>query len=455
MKAATVENIKAHLRETNAPLTEDGAALEFAQFYADELRYCHDRKRWFRWDGAIWRPDRTDIALHYARELARDLSKREDAKGLVVASKTSFAAGVERFARADRVFARTSETWDADPWLAGVPGGVLNLRTGLVERADPDHGITKSLAVAPADKPDCPKWLAFLADTFAGDVALIRFIQQWLGYSLTGDISEHALLYGHGGGGNGKSVLLNTATRILGDYALTAPMDTFTASRHDKHPTDLAMLAGARFVTASETEEGRAWAESRIKQLTGGDAIQARFMRMDFFQYRPTFKLFIVGNHRPELRNIDDAMRRRFNIVPFDHKPPRPDPELEHRLEAEWPAILRWIIDGCMDWQENRLVRPASVNAATQTYFTDQDVFGQWVEDECDAEPGNTHKWETTGALFESWKAYATRAGEEAGNSKSFADSMRRRGFEKSRTGKDGRLFRGIQLRQQVTGVTW
>jgi putative DNA primase/helicase len=161
--------------------------------------------------------------------------------------------------------------------------------------------------------------------------------------------------------------------RFLADYAQTAAMDTFTASKGDRHPTDLAMLRGARLVTASETEEGRAWAESRIKQMTGGDPVTARFMRQDFFTYQPQFKLMIVGNHKPVLQNVDDAARRRFNLVPFTRKPERPDRELEGKLKAEWPGILRWMIDGCLDWLQNGLVRPAAVQAATAAYFDEQD----------------------------------------------------------------------------------
>ena len=144
------------------------------------------------------------------------------------------------------------------------------------------------------------------------------------------------------------------------------------------------MLRGARLVSATETEEGRAWAESRIKQLTGGDPISARFMRQDFFTYVPTFKLVFIGNHKPALRNVDDAARRRFNIVPFLHKPPTPDQHLEQKLRAEWPAILRWMIDGCLAWQRDGLVRPAIVAAATEEYFSEQDILRQWVEECCE-----------------------------------------------------------------------
>jgi putative DNA primase/helicase len=440
-------------RGLNAPLTEDSAAIEFAARYGETLRYCHDRGSWYRWDGAIWRPERTNLAFHYARELARDLSKSVSDRDLVIASKTSFAAGVERFARADRVFARTAEDWDQDPMLAGCPDGVLDLRTGEVNAADPALGITKSLAVAPAAKADCPRWTSFLNETFGGDEGLVRFVQQFLGYSLTGDVSEHALLYGYGAGGNGKSVLLNTVMGILGDYALTAAMDTFTASKSDKHTTDLARLHGARFVTASEVEEGRALAESRIKQLTGGDRITARFMCKDNFEFKPAFKLFLVGNHRPTLHSVDDAIRRRFNIVPFNYKPAKPEPDLEHKLRQQWPAILRWMVEGCVDWHANRLIRPDTVVEATNAYFADQDLFAQWLEDKCDAEPGNEHKWERSGDLFANWKLYATEAGEHPGATKTFAEQMRRRGFESHRGAKGMRQFRGVQFREaRVTG---
>lgn len=447
-----LDEIKAHIRTTNMPLTEDGAALEFARLYSDELRFCHDHGKWFRWNGSTWRIENTGLAFHYARELARDLSKAEDLKALVTASKTAFAAGVERFARSDPAFARTADSWDRDPWLAGCPGGTVDLRSGLVIQADPNFAITRSLAVAPAEIADCPIWLEFLKQTFQGDHDLIRFVQQFLGYSLTGDTSEHALLFGHGTGRNGKSVLLNTAAAIMADYAVTAAMDTFTASRGDKHPTDLAMLRGPRFVTASETEDGKAWAESRIKQMTGGDPITARFMHRDFFTFRPAFKLFIIGNHRPTLRNVDEAARRRFNIIPFDYRPTVPDLTLEEKLKTEWPAILRWMIDGALDWQSNRLVRPTSVTSATETYFNDQDVFGQWLDEECEVEVGNPHKWEPSLVLFKSWSGYAERSNEHVGNRKAFAEALRRRGFEEHRGAKGQAQWRGLALRINVAG---
>ena len=280
---------------------------------------------------------------------------------------------------------------------------------------------------------------------------MIRFLQQWCGYALTGDVREHALVFVFGAGGNGKSVFVNVATAILASYACVAAMDVFIASRGERHPTDLAMLRGARLVTASETEEGRQWAEARIKQLTGGDAITARFMRQDFFTFKPSFKLTIIGNHKPSLHSVDDAQRRRFNLVPFTRKPEQPDHRLEEKLKAEWPAILRWMIEGCLDWQANGLVRPTSVLDATSQYFADQGLMAHWLEEACDAEPGNTHKSATSAALFQSWTAFAIRCGEKPGTKRTFADTMERRGFENRRGTGGVREYRGLRLRINET----
>ncbi len=429
-----------------ALVTEDEGAIHFAERHRGQLRFCHDHGSWFEWDGSIWRKNGTARAFHYARELARQMAENQDRKTETTARRAAFAGAVERFARADPVFAVTAETWDRDPWLLGTPGGTVDLRTGALRPAKPEDGITKTTAVTPADTAQCPLWLKFLAEATNHDVEMARFLQLWAGYSLTGDTREHALVFVFGPGGNGKSVAVNVQVGIMGDYAVTASMDVFIASSGDKHPTDLAMLRGARLVTASETEEGRQWAESRIKQLTGGDRISARFMRMDFFTFLPSFKLQIIGNHKPGLRNVDDAARRRFNLVPFVHTPPAPDRQLEEKLKAEWPGILRWAIDGCLAWQRDGLVRPASIKAATEAYFADQDTFGAWLEEDCDLEPGNEWKSETSAELFAAWGRYAKAANEGVMTRKAFAERMQRAGLEIHRGAKGVRSYQGVRL---------
>ena len=430
-------------KHANGPdLTEDAAATIFVEKYYAELRFCHDTGAWLRWNGNIWQRETTALAFDWCRATCRTLSN-----GTKALSKATSASGVERFARADRAFAVTADYWDKDPFLLGTPSGTVDIRDGKLRPAQQLDYITKSTLVAPVPFAECPIWLKFLDEATRGDAELIRFLQQWCGYSLTGDIREHALLFIFGPGGNGKGVFLNTVAGIFGDYATVAAMETFTASRSDHHPTDLAMLRAARLVYVSETEEGRAWAENRIKALTGGDPISARFMRQDFFTYWPQFKITVIGNHKPVLRNVDDANRRRFNLAPFTFKPDSPDLQLQDKLEPEHPAILRWMLDGALDWQRNGLSRPNVVRAATAEYFADQDTVRQWVEDCCETTEHDAA--DTNASLFASWKNYATAHGEAAGGSKGFSQRLQTLGFQpiKDTLSIRGRGFAGIKVR--------
>jgi putative DNA primase/helicase len=266
------------------------------------------------------------------------------------------------------------------------------------------------------------------------------------GYGLTGSTREHALFFLYGTGANGKGTFLNTLTAILGDYAKVAAIETFTESHTDRHPTELAMLKGARTVTAQETEEGRRWAESRIKALTGGDPITARFMRQDFFTYIPQFKLLIAGNHKPGLRNIDEAIRRRFHLLPFTVRipPAERDPNLFDKLKEEWPAILGWALEGCLEWQVEGLNPPSVVVEATAEYFDDEDSFGRWLDECC---IGDAMAHETTRDLYASWSTWAQCSGMSAGSEPKFRSALKARGFVSKReagTGRGG--FAGIRL---------
>ena len=429
----------------NGEVSEDAIALAFARRYRDRLRFDHSAGRWYEWAGSRWQRNETKLAFHFARELARDASN-----GAKSFCKASVANGVEAFARADPALAVTADEWDRDPWLLGTPGGTVDLRTGQMREARQGELITKQTGTAP-EHGEPRLWLQFLNEATAGDGELIRFLQQVAGYCLTGLTNEHALFFIYGPGGNGKSVFLNLLNHVLGDYATTASMDTFTASKNDRHPTDLAMLNGARLVSASETEEGRAWAESRIKQVTGGDKISARFMRQDLFEFVPQFKLVIVGNHAPVLHNVDEAARRRFNIVPFTQKPAKPDRELEDKLKAEAGQILSWAIAGCLDWQANGLIRPEIVKAATADYFEDQDLFGQWVEDRCERDPG---KWELPTPLYHDWADYARDAGDDPGSQRQMKSRLERAGFRQAKTG-GLRVYRGLSLKPNGGAGDW
>src|SRR5262249_34666209 len=286
-------------------------------------------------------------------------------------------------------------------------------RAGAVLPHDPAKYMTKITAVPPGG--ECPLWHKFLNEITEGDWELKAFLQRLAGYALTGSVREHALFFFYGTGGNGKSVFLNTLTAILADYAAVAPMETFIVTQGERHPTDLAGFRGARLVTSQETDHGRQWAEAKIKNLTGGDPISARFMRQDFFKYMPAFKLVIAGNHKPALGSVDAAIRRRLHLIPFTVTIRNPDKDLAEKLREEAAGILKWMIDGCLAWQSEGLNPPAIVREATEAYLGEEDTFAQWVEECCLTGNGC---WGPGDDLWQSWTKWTTANGERPGSRK-------------------------------------
>jgi putative DNA primase/helicase len=425
--------------------SDEALALRFAERHAGVLRYVAAWGKWLMWkNGQRWCFDDTlnvyDRARHICREAA---SQANELRIQMAVASAKTVAAVERLARTDRRLAATTDQWDADPWALNTPSGIVDLRTGAVRPARPEDYCTKTTAVAPDGQ--CPLWKSFLWRITGGSEELIDYLQRILGYSLTGITREHALFFAYGTGANGKSVLISTVAGILAEYHTTAPIETFTASNSDRHPTDLARLRGARLVTASETEEGRPWAEAKIKALTGGDRIAARFMRQDFFEFTPIFKLLIAGNHTPSLRSVDEAIRRRLHLIPFSVTIPieERDPLLSEKLREEWPGILGWMIEGCRKWQATGLQVPDIVRSATKSYLDKEDAVGSWIDDCCDRDPQST---ETSAALWASWLAWARREGEPEGSRKSFSQKLESKGFLSGRTNR-GRFFRGLRIR--------
>ncbi len=426
--------------------TDDALALEFTDRHAEDWRYVAAWGQWLHWDGACWKRETTLKAYDLARLICREAAARclKPKVAAKVASASTVAA-VERMARADRRHAGTVDQWDSSLWLMNTPGGSVDLKTGEVRtntRGDFMTKITLGKAGRPDESP--ARWLAFLNDVTDGDEELQSYLARMAGYALTGATTEHALFFLYGTGANGKSVFLNTLASILGDYATNSPMDTFLETKGERHPTDLAGLRGARLVTSIEVEKGRRWAESKIKSLTGGDKISARFMRQDFFEYKPQFKLIIAGNNKPSIRDVDEAMRRRLHLVPFTVTIPkeRRDPALPERLISEKDGILRWAIEGCLEWQRIGLNPPARVVSATEEYLESEDALGRWIEESCVLNPSSTTG---TNELFASWKAWSEKWGEYTGTMRKFSDDLGKRGFKRWKSG-NFKGFKGIAI---------
>jgi putative DNA primase/helicase len=429
--------------------TEDDIALAFAERYCDVLRYVDGWGRWMLFDGSCWQHDGTLHVFDMARTLCRETA---DETFRNRAKSASVIAAVERLARSDRRLAMTTAAWDCNHMLLNAQGTVIDLETGDTRSIDPLDYCTKAAGctVAPAGAPH-PIWSAFLARVLPDqDVQL--FLQRFCGYALTGCTDEHALLFLFGTGANGKTTFIETMAAVLGTYWTNASMDTFLASATPQHPTDLAKLHSARLVTAVETQKGRRWDESRIKAITGGDTISARFMHRDFFDFRPTFKLLIAGNHKPVLSTVDEAMKRRLVMVPFNVQvpPEERDLQLRQKLRAEHPAILRWAVDGCLRWQAMRLSPPSQVVAATNEYFDSQDVLGEWLIEQTVSAPASTVTRLTT--LFGAWRDWCEPRNHKPGSVRSFGDQLcDRSGYQRRREpGTGQRGIAGLALKSGV-----
>src|SRR6056297_337985 len=445
---------KANVSVSRYSPDQDGAIRAFTDRHREALRYAHDRRTWYHFEEHTWQPERTALAKDFARKTCMTLARQHKKEGKGLRYKNVWDA-VESGAQADRAFASVSTAWDNDPMLLGTPAGIVDLRTGEVRTGQPEDMVSKRTSVHPipmADfvpELDCPSWIEFLDFALNGDVETERFLAQWSGMSLTGDTTEQKLLFIHGGGGNGKGVAVNTLARVAGEYAANVPSRTLTAQKYEAHSTELARLQGVRFAHASEVERDANWADARIKSLSGGDPITARYMRSDDFTFYPQLTLTVVGNDRPSFGKLDEALRRRFLMLEMDRKPERPDLDLPEKLWSEARGILSWMIQGALDWQKKGLVVPKAVRNATDQYFIEEDYFGRFL-----AECGKATRGArvATTDLVKEYEVWASGQREAPWMSdKEIAQEMKRRGFAsglkvKRRDGGRGNGFEGFQL---------
>jgi putative DNA primase/helicase len=425
--------------------SDDELALSVVDVHADNVRYVCERGQWLVWDNNHWRPDKRTSAYAMIRDHIRTFASgllKPEAKKLMSGGTV---ASVEKMARTDQRIATEIDQWDRDPWLLATPGGTVDLRTGELRPARPEDHITKMTVVAPGG--ECPMWLTFLHRIMAGDAAMIAFLQRALGYSLCGITRDQVFFFGHGGGNNGKGVALNTFAKIVDDYVTRIPIEAFLASQFDRHPTDIAKMAGARMVIGDEIPEGRTWNDTLLKRATGGDPLTGRFMRQDFFDFDPVCKIWLVGNNKPSLRTINTAIRRRLRLIPFVVEIPERerDDKLTEKLQAEWPGILQWAIDGCLAWQRGGLQPPKAVTEASESYLSAEDTKAMWLAECCDTTDSNA--WTQRDMLWTSWQMWTRRRGETTGARNDFYDALSQRaGIEpKGRNGVRG--FSGMRLK--------
>jgi len=438
-------------------LSHDALALLLGRAGFDrDAKYVASQERWYFWTGQQWQADEHLRSLTRTRQFLRELAGTlRAAAGNPISGTTerkigqlkshATIAAVASLARGNPHSVATADTFDSKDYLLGTPGGTVDLRVGKLRDARRTDLITRLTSIGPAEPGAIPAlWLKFLDEIMEGDTEVIGFLRRAAGYALTGATNEHKLLFLHGSGRNGKSVFLNTLLKIWGDHGRRVAATTFLSSRTEHHPTDIAGLRGVRLAVASELPRGKTWDEAIIKDLTGGDRLTARFMRQDFFEFDPKLTLMIAGNVQPSFRGIDMAIRSRVVLVPFavTIPPERQDRDLENKLQGEAPEILRWCIDGAIEWQKRGLDVPDVLARASEEYFDAEDVIGQFLQDRTRPDPEAFASGADIGLQFNHWAALQ---GLTPWSQRTVIKELKSRGYPEARQ-SSARGLKGLRL---------
>jgi len=379
------------------PLTDTGNAERLVDTYGGEIRFCEPEKSWYVWNGVVWVKDDRQRIHRLAKQVIRAIGEsagcepdeqRQQAhrKHAKASEASARRKAMVDLAQSENGVAVSPDDFDPDPWLLTVTNGVLDLRSGELLPHRPDLLCTKASKASYEPTAQCPTWLAFLNRIFAGNEALIGYLQRAVGYSLTGATNEQCFFLLHGAGRNGKSTFVGALRGLVGDYSQQASFATFMAREKNAGAAspDLAKLRGSRVVVASESSDGKAFDEAVIKSLTGGEEVSCRFLHANEFSYLPQFKLWLSTNHRPEIKGADEGIWRRVHLVPFNVTigEGEVDKDLPAKLERELPGILAWAVRGCLEWQhEGGLVPPDEVREATAAYREEMDTIGAFLAD--------------------------------------------------------------------------
>jgi putative DNA primase/helicase len=449
----TIVPVDTHENAPTFNFTDVGNGQRLVAMFGENLRYSHLMGRWFHWDGARWAMDDQGRIEAFAKAVAKRIyaeggDERLDAKERAALAKHAIRSEARErikamvdMAKTEKGVAIEADDLDAHPHLLTVENGTIDLRRGELLAHRREDYLTKMIPVPYDPNTTCPRWLAFLDQIMAGDADKIAFIRRAIGYSLTASTDERVLFIPWGNGANGKSTLLETMQMLMGDLASRTATQTLMVRRYEGVPNDVAALRGRRFVFTSESEEGERLAEARIKDLTGGDRQTARFMRAEWFEFTPTFKIWLATNHKPEIRGTDQAIWDRIRLIPFTVTIPEgervPKGQLLAAFRAELPGILAWAVAGAKEWYAHGLGTPESVRQATREYRDEMDVLGQWLTDCCYVGPTAVG---TVAALYGSYQAWCEETGVRSPLSqRAWGNRLGERGFQRDRGGHGGK----------------
>jgi putative DNA primase/helicase len=418
-------------------LTDEGLSQRLLDEHGHHLRYVTEWGKWIGYDGKSWRlAGDTAPAMLSMRDLTTSLRDEAEyvggARGKALqgaarkCASASGAASVVRMASPLPRFRIGIDALDPAPMLLGCANGVIDLGNGALHEHHPSHLITSSTHLAYDADAMCPRWDRFMREVCCDDLDLVRYLQRAIGYTLTAHTTEHALFFLYGGGANGKSTFLNVLGRLLGEYATTCSAELVLAKKHEQHPTAIAALYGKRLAIVGEVDDGRAWDEATVKNLTGGDVITARRMREDNWLFRPIHKLWIAGNYRPGVRGCDNGIWRRMRLIPFEANfHGNEDRHLMAKLTAELPGILAWAVRGCVAWQREGLEMPQAIAKATSEYRDEQNFFGAFAEECLEVVPNVQEHQLSRAQVVQMYTQWAIRNGAPTLGARAIAERLR------------------------------
>jgi putative DNA primase/helicase len=436
--------------------TDSTNAMRLVKEHGRNIRYNAAWKKWVVWNGKYWEIDEGGALIHergleMVRNIYDELLKTADYRERIDIEK---AAMLSESVRRRKAFVEAA-TWvsdlrirtdelDANSWLLNVKNGTIDMLSGEFREHRQEDLITKIANVEYNPDADCPMWKQFVREImdYKGDI--IKFVQTAAGWSLSGDISEQTMFILYGTGANGKSTFLNTIMYLLGDYAIATPTETFMKKSGDNYSNDVARLRGTRFVTTTEVEQGRRLSEPLIKKITGNDQMTARFLYGEFFNFSPTFKIFMATNHKPVIKGTDYGIWRRIKLIPFTTRitEDKQDKNLEMKLRKEASGILNWLLEGIANWKKEGLKTPKAVLFATDEYRGEMDVIGNFIKERC-VQNGAMNT--VIKKLYKAYSDWCEENNEHPVSERFFTLRLKEIGFQQSRNSNE-RFWVGVGL---------
>lgn len=447
--------------------TELGNAEWFAHEYKE--RVLHSKQYgWLIWNGKKWEIDETNKVELYATKLFKTLlafhSEHEDEEVAEAEEKAAHKWGHASQSR--RVITNSqllsialmpvrSDELDTNKYLLNCQNGIIDLKAGVLLPHESHHLMTKIADVGYEKDAETPTWTKFLETILVDENGktnheLIRYVQKLIGYSMTGDITDQSMYFLYGGGKNGKSTFINTIKDILGDYARQTNKETFIFKENNGGAnSDVARLAGSRFVSAIESNEGEKLDESIIKQITGGEAVIARFMHKDYFEFSPEFKVFFTTNHKPIVKGTDEGIWRRIKLVPFLAFIPEEDRDakLPVKLKEEASGILNWMVEGCLLWQKEGLTPPKQILNSGEEYRNEMDLLLPFILENCNINPLSEVGLKE---LYTEYKYFCQESGDYELKKRTFTRELENRGYKKENGTGNKVVVRGLELNELV-----